>query len=252
MSPFHYDQVASEFDRRYEGTDGRPIVRALREVLHGHGARRVLEVGCGTGQWLPRLVGEGRWLAGLDPSLGMLRRAKARAPGAALVQGWGEALPFAAGRWDAVYLVHVMHHLRDWHAFLVQARRVLIPGGVLALVGQDWWAEGTTWYVYDVFPGVREVDAARFPHWEEVGDAMEGLGFKQVQMQVVQVVDVCWRGEEVFQDPYLAKQATSQLAMLSEEAYRAGLARMRARIRREPEVCFRTRLTMVMMVGTRG
>ena len=251
MTAFRYDHVASDFDRRYEGTDVHPIAQALREVLRGHGARRVLEVGCGTGQWLARLVGDGRQLAGLDPSLEMLRRAKTRAAGAALVQGWGEALPFAAASWDAVYLVHVMHHLQDWHAGLVQARRVLAPGGVLALVGQDWWAEGTVWYVYDVFPGVMERDAARFPHWEEVGDAMERLGFGQVSMQVVQVVDRCWHGEEVFQDPYLAKQATSQLAMLSDAAYRAGLARIRDRIRQQPDRCFRTRLSMVMMVGIR-
>lgn len=252
MSTFHYDHVASDFDRRYEGTDVHPIAQALRKVLRGQEAQRVLEVGCGTGQWLARLKGDGRQLVGLDPSLGMLRRAKERAMGAELVQGWGEALPFASASWDGVYLVQVMHHLRDWYGFLVQARRVLAPGGVLALVGQDWWAEGTTWYVYDVFPGVREVDAARFPHWELVEEAMQTLGFEQVSRRVVQVVDICWRGEEVFQDPYLAKQATSQLAMLTDAAYQEGLQRLRERIRQQPDACFRTRLSMVMVVGIRG
>jgi len=179
----------------------------------------------------------------------MLAQARSRLPAISLMQATGERLPLAPASFDLIILVHVLHHLADPGRFLRGARRVLVPGGVLAIVGANPVAPGSAWYIYDYFEGVRALDEARFPPWEQVEAWMRDAGFGRVEGRVVQVVDVTFVGEEVFADAFLAKHATSQLAMLSEEAYRAGIQRMRAAVAADPGVIFRTHLEMVMMTG---
>jgi SAM-dependent methyltransferase len=94
--------------------------------------RRVLELGCGTGEFTCRVAPSGARLVALDLSPDLLARARARVgEGARFVRGNAEVLPFPAGRFDAVYGCSVLHHL-DLDATLAEVRRVLRPGGRLA------------------------------------------------------------------------------------------------------------------------
>lgn len=43
-------------------------------------------------------------------------------------------LPFAAGSVKALFLTHVFHHIPDVGAFLAEADRVLVPGGVISMI----------------------------------------------------------------------------------------------------------------------
>lgn len=89
----------------------------------------VLEVGCGPGVGLCALGGRG---VGIDVSAAMVRQARQRAPGAAVVRADAAALPFADGVYGAAMLVHCLGLLPD--AGLTETRRVLREGApVLAL-----------------------------------------------------------------------------------------------------------------------
>lgn len=107
----------------------------LRETVPLSG-RTVLEIGCGGGRLLGWLAREGATAVGLDPGLEQLARARAEAPGAALVAGRGEALPFDSGRLDLVLYFNSLHHVplhAQWQA-LAEAARVLVTGGELLVV----------------------------------------------------------------------------------------------------------------------
>lgn len=95
--------------------------------------RDVLEVGCGTGLILERLVQKTadrpKSLTGLDLSMGMARQAHGR--GHTVVQGSATCLPFASSSFDVAYSFKVLAHVPDIRLALQEMARVLRPGGLL-------------------------------------------------------------------------------------------------------------------------
>jgi ubiquinone/menaquinone biosynthesis C-methylase UbiE len=118
-----------------------PSHRLLLECLTADD-RRILDVGCGTGQFAACVLG--RWpraqVWGLDLSASMLRRAAGRAAAAGrlhLVRGDSGRLPFADGSFDAVTCSHSFHHYPDPERVAAERHRVLRPGGRLFIIDGD-------------------------------------------------------------------------------------------------------------------
>jgi SAM-dependent methyltransferase len=105
----------------------------LVEFVRGLGpAGRVLDLGCGDGRLSAEL--DAAELTAADVSRVALDRARARLPEATLVELEPDApLPFADGAFDLVLAAETAEHVRDLQLFLSEARRVLAPGGELAL-----------------------------------------------------------------------------------------------------------------------
>ena len=105
----------------------------LVEFVRGLGpAARVLDLGCGDGRLSAEL--DATELTAADVSRVALDRARARLPDATLVELEPDApLPFADGAFDLVLAAETAEHVRDLQLFLSEARRVLAPGGELAL-----------------------------------------------------------------------------------------------------------------------
>jgi len=229
MSPgrVDYDQVAPTYDARYRSGGAPPgVVECVRAVAAG--AKRVLEAGCGTGHWLPQIASRAGFVCGLDRSGGMLE--KARATALPLVQGDACVLPFRDASFEALYCINAVHHFPAAHEFLVEARRVLRPGGGIAIVGMDPSAGLDRWYLYDFFPGTLDADRKRYPPAARVADWMAGLGFGSIENGIAARLAGEYRGCGVYSDPILSRHGTSQLSLLSEEAFAAGMARIESAI----------------------
>ncbi len=81
-------------------------------------------------------------VVGLDPDPGALQRARRktrRVPAVRIEQGYADDLPYADGSVDRVLSAFLFHHLPPdrKRAMLGEVRRVLAPGGVLALLDFD-------------------------------------------------------------------------------------------------------------------
>jgi SAM-dependent methyltransferase len=93
---------------------------------------RALDLGCGDGRLGAEL--DAAELTAADVSALALDRARARLPGATVVELEPDApLPFGDGGFDLVLAAETAEHVRDLQLFLSEARRVLAPGGELAL-----------------------------------------------------------------------------------------------------------------------
>lgn len=247
-----YDRIAPTYNRRFQ--DGRPrgTTDALLELVVALRAARTLEVGCGTGRWLADLSDAGSHLFGLDLSRGMLRQAAQREPPLDLARGQAGKLPFASGAFDLVFCVNAIHHFDQQQGFVREARRLLGPGGALAVCGFDPRQHRSKWYIYDYFEGTLETDLKRFPSWGTVLDWMAEAGFSQVEWREVEHIQDPKQGYAVLDDPFLQKDAASQLSLLSETAYAAGLDQIRADLAaadRANALSFPVELSLRALVG---
>lgn len=93
----------------------------------------LLEVGCGGGLLLRDALATGAAATGLDHSEEMVSLARERAPGAEVVTGNADALPFPDGTFTAVAMSVVLLFLPDPVLALREAHRVLVEGGRLAV-----------------------------------------------------------------------------------------------------------------------
>ena len=249
-----YDRIAPTYNQRFSTGGGlRDTAAALLALAAELDAERVLEVGCGTAYWLAALNSAGSQLYGLDFATGMLRQAQEREGALSLVQGQAGQLAFAESRFDLIYCVNAIHHFRHQRAFVSEARRLLRPGGALAVIGMDLHTRRHDWYIYDYFEGTLETDLARFPSWGTVYDWMVAAGFERILWQPVEQIHDPKVGRAVLDDPFLQKDACSQLTLLSDEEYAAGLRRIEAALveagRDGRTLTFQSDITNAMLVG---
>jgi SAM-dependent methyltransferase len=106
----------------------------------GDSARRILDVGCGTGANLGMLRRFGR-VVGVDMDSGAVELCRQRGWDVRLTEG--AALPFGDGEFDLVTLLDVIEHVADDGEILGEARRVLAPGGsIMVTVPAYQWMWG--------------------------------------------------------------------------------------------------------------
>jgi SAM-dependent methyltransferase len=145
----YYDLIrkggrAPELRRHLVGGDeGRGELEWLRATLYDDLAtvlseqapgKRVLDVGCGTGELVAYFAERGFVAEGIEPSAEAA--AEARARGRSVVSSRLE--PFAAradraGAYDAVTFLNVMEHVPSPVAILQATRTMLAPGGVVTI-----------------------------------------------------------------------------------------------------------------------
>jgi ubiquinone/menaquinone biosynthesis C-methylase UbiE len=258
-SRLDYDLVASSYDRRFEDQRSSGIAEALLELCRGFQPGRVLEAGCGTARWLSGIraclaeIGLHPQCYGLDLSAGMLVQARRKDPELYLTCGRAARLAYQAGTFDLVCCVNALHHFERPSEFILASQRVLRPAGRIALIGMDLHQQPCTWYIYDYFAGTLETDLARYPRWDQVHAWLLGAGFESLETRIVEHYRQVFTGEQVFEDPFLRKGSTSQLALLSDEKYQAGLNKMRRAIRSAAErgerVEFQVDISMGMLTG---
>jgi SAM-dependent methyltransferase len=96
----------------------------VHEIVAPELSGRVLDVGCGEGRLATLLTNRAAWI-GLDSSPTQL----VANPFRPLILGDMRGLPFAANTFDAVVHLWCLYHLDDPREAIIEARRVLRPGG---------------------------------------------------------------------------------------------------------------------------
>lgn len=227
----NYDKIADKYNQRYRSSQNWERGQALLNLAKQNHAHDILEVGSGTGYWLNLLHQVTPNLFGLDYSCGMIRQAQKQPASLKLMRGSAIQLPFQNNSFDLIYCVDAIHHFGNHRAFIAEAFRVLKPGGVLAVIGHDPHAGTTNWYIYDYFDGVYDTDLRRYPSGKSILKWMEAEGFQNTSSSIVEHIQNIHAGRSVLNDPFIEHNATSQLALLSNDEYELGLVKIRTAIK---------------------
>jgi ubiquinone/menaquinone biosynthesis C-methylase UbiE len=222
-----YDQIAWEYAHHRKVHP--EVLRCLVSHSGIHSRSRVLEVGCGTGNYIAAVesaMGCSCWA--IDPSEEMLATARDRSTSVTFRAGRAEQLGFETGSFDLVFSVDVIHHVGDRAAYFEEVFRVLAPAGLVCTVTDSEWIISHREPLAIYFPETVEVDLRRYPRLTELRAFMEGAGFGGIEESLVE-----FPYEVTDSSPYAGK-AFSALHLISQEAFERGLKRMERDLRDGP------------------
>ena len=124
---------------------------------------RVLDTCCGTGDLAVAALQAGATVTGLDFSGRMLERARRKSSEITWVQGDAQQLPFEDASFDAATVGFGVRNLADLDRGLAELRRVLRPGGRVAIIE------------------ITKPSGRRFPGPDELAGLLRGAGFEDVR-----------------------------------------------------------------------
>lgn len=163
-------------------------VMKLRSQIVPMATGRVLEVGMGSGINLefynPDTV---TMVYGLEPSEGMRRKAQSNIERSAVPVEWlglpGEAIPLADNSVNTVLLTFTLCTIPDWHAALLEMKRVLKPGGQLLFIehGESPHAKTRKWQ-HRINPGWRKI-AGGCQLNRPIAELIRQAGFEIVELE---------------------------------------------------------------------
>jgi SAM-dependent methyltransferase len=230
-------RIAARYDALRPFTAGLETLLDRLDAAAGLRGRSVLDVGCGTGTLAIALARDfGCSVVGVDASPEMVAVAEAKGASDVRFQvGVAEELPFAERSFERVLVRSVAHHLDRGRAF-AEARRVLAPGGRLALENIDRDGLEELWFVR-YFAPLLERERARIPSADALRDELARAGFDPVRVERLSVERAFDRETALRK---LRGKHASSFDLLGEDEYDAGLARAEAELPEEVRYTLRS------------
>jgi ubiquinone/menaquinone biosynthesis C-methylase UbiE len=207
----------------------RPLLAALIAGAGINAVSRVLELGCGTGNYiyaLQSLTGCAAW--GLDPSTEMLSEARSHRPDVTWTCARAENTGLNNIQFDFICNVDAVHHFQDRARVFSEINRLLSKSGTICIAtdSEEIIRNRIPLSVY--WPETIELELARYPRMETLETELRETGFADLRQEEVRAV-----GQLSDLTPYQAK-VFSCLRLLSEETFQRGLERLKKDLTNRP------------------
>lgn len=186
-----FDVAAEAYDR-FMGRYSIQLAPQMAELAGVRGGQRVLDVGCGPGSLTAELVSRvgPAAVSAVDPSEPFVAAARARNPGAEVLQASAERLPFPDQAFDAALAQLVVHFMADPVAGLTEMARVTRAGGVVAACVWDHadgqGPLGVFWQVArELDPKVQDESSLAGARQGHLVELFEAAGLHEIQETTV-------------------------------------------------------------------
>jgi ubiquinone/menaquinone biosynthesis C-methylase UbiE len=256
MGKADYSKIAEVYDE-VRRSDLPHIVWWITKIaLEGKLApgRRLIDLGCGTGRWtIPLAERTGCEAVGLDRSPEMLAKARAKdsdgrvtwvqgdceklvgqelellpnRPGTH-AQAGAEAPALRSESFDCALMSLMMHHLEDHLNTFRGVFRILRPGGVF-LIRQGTLEDILRDAMHRFFPDAVTIDRKRTPFRSEIEWWLGEAGFNTVHVETFKQHTYS-SNMRLLEE--IEKRVASAMRMIDDDAFKAGLERFKAYLRR--------------------
>jgi ubiquinone/menaquinone biosynthesis C-methylase UbiE len=233
-----YDSIGRSYDETRKA-DALILRRILAYLDLPRGAR-VLDVGCGSGNYTIALDDAGFAIEGVDISETMLAWARKKRPSLTWHQGDARKLTFASESFDGVVSVLATHHMDDLDAALREMARVVKHGGPLVLFTSTP-AQMRAFWLNHYLPSVVQISEHAMTEYDVLEKKLVAAGFTGVKKELFFVTNEledwflqCGKYRpEVYLDPVVRASISTFALHKDPEALARGLAALEADIKSE-------------------
>lgn len=197
----------------------------------------VLDLSCGTGNYLKRQITEYpfseykiKWI-GMDKSKDMIKMAENKGLDADLIIGDVVDIPLKDNSVNYIKNRFAFHHYLKKEKAVREMNRILKQNGILSILNLNHEYMKHSW-VYKYFPGSIKLDNERFPEITELYKLLENNGFEinvNIKVEVKK-----FKYKDIIEET--RNKDMSQLQIITEKEYKEGLNRMEEESKTEEEI----------------
>lgn len=227
MNKVDYNHICSIYDDvRKEEVD---IIRRFFQESEITENSNILDIGCGTGNYtnLIQKVSKAK-VYGMDPSQGMLEKAREKNNEILFKVGQASCIPFEGDKFDFIYMTDVIHHIPDINFMFCEIYRVLKNGGKMCIATQSH-RQIDIRYMSEFFPATAVVDKKRYPDIDSIITSAEESRMHYIKQEIVGEGQDVELGAKYLE--LLEKKGYSMLHLINDEDYMNGVNRVKAELR---------------------
>ncbi|MBZ9685594.1 class I SAM-dependent methyltransferase [Clostridium estertheticum] len=223
MEKINYNETCKIYDLVRE--EDMVTIRRIIEEGKINCNSTVLEIGCGTGNYAVTIskCTEAQ-VYGMDQSEGMLEKAEAKGSKINFIKGDAGTLEgFEDNYFDVIYMVDVLHHIKDINTMLKNIYRILKKEGKI-FIFTDSYENIKNRLTTKYFPETLEVELERYQSTEEIFEAMKDNGFHSIKADNLDIGYEEEAGEKLIK--IAETQGYSMFNLISQEAINRGIERL--------------------------
>jgi len=187
--------------------------------------RKVLDFGCGTGNYLFQLsIKYTCELYGLEPSDGMRQKAIDKNKKLTIVAGNHENIPFADNFFDLIYMTDVIHHVTDLNVLFKTLNSKIVINGFVCILTESYEQIGSRWY-NKYFPSLVENEKKRYP---DISDITQSAKNQKFELYCIDTIN--HGNEHIVTSEFIRmveEKNYSMFGQLNDEEYTNGLKELR-------------------------
>jgi len=237
-----YDDLANTYE---ETREIEPIVYALLcHFLKIEKGNVILEFGCGTGNYLKKLISDYEISPyGLEPSESMRMIAEHKLGGGVVSKGDHEFIPFSDNYFNKLYCIDVVHHVRELDLLFTNIKRVSAPNSLFCICTESHsQLEEKYWLKY--FPSIIEIDHSRFHSVDDIIDMGITAGWKHKGTFMADSEHFASISENTMKR--FEQKSLSVLHLISSDEYKRGLKNMKLDFDNGTEFCQKEGYTFIL------